>query len=212
MKKLVVLFTSIYLVASSAASAFVLSSAAIASLGMGAVSGLMPLLQPLAEETILASVTHLKEVVTGATCPVTCRGPTGVPCMGPHILSSCKQICQKIENVGGYELRIRFGKDWSLIKCIRKGIKMGHQTSQGKGNPKSIAIYSQKDLDDLLSLIAVQMAARHTVQTKASGISDKTLAEQGTTREKMLQESAELVDHVEVSIKKNVEDGIYGNQ
>jgi|GEM_PF-3417374 len=209
MKKFITLLSGLYFFIASSVSSMELLASGLAS---GTLEGLMPLLQPIAEETVMDTIKHLKGVITGASCPLSCRGPTGVPCLGPHILSSCKQTCQKIENLGGYELRIRFGTNWSLAKCVKKGVDAGHQTPQGKGNPKSIALYSQKDLDDLLELIKIQMAARKVINTKGAVLKANDLKKLGKTVDQVIKESEELVTHIDASIKKNVEDGVYGNQ
>ena len=209
MKKLITLLCGLYFFNATPGHS---AESLAAGLAKGTVEGLMPLLQPIAEETILATILHLKDVISGASCPYPCIGPIGTGCMTKPGFSGCKQACQKIETLSGYELRIRFGKDWSLAKCIKKGITKQYQTPQGKGDPKSIALYSQRDLDGLLDLLKVQMAARKVIDTNGSVLKARDLQKLGKTAEQAVEESKELVEHIDQSIKKNVENGVYGNQ
>ena len=183
-----------------------------AGLGAGAISGLMPIIKPIADEAIVDTIKHLKAVISGATCPVTCRGSSALFCRSNRLFKICKQSCQKIDSIGGYELRIRFGKNWSLAKCVRRGIMSENQTPQGRGNLKSIAIYSQEDLDALLKLISLQMAARHIVDTNGSELTPNDLETQKLSRGEAVESSKSLITHIDTSIKENVKSGVYGNQ
>ncbi len=104
-------------------------------------------------------------------------------------MSGGKGVCQKIKQVGGYELKIRFGKDWDLLKCVRHRVRSGKNSPQGKGNAKSIAVYSQTDLDDLLSLIALQMAARQIIDTNARVLKPEELSKEQPDRETVVNEA-----------------------
>lgn len=205
MKKFILLLTGIYGAVASAASAFAITSAVLAA------ASLSPIVTRIAEEAISSAATEIQGVITGTKCPVGCRGPVALPCKTASGLSVCKAVCQKIKQVGGYELKIRFGKDWDLLKCVRHRVRSGKNSPQGKGNLKSIAVYSQTDLDDLLSLIALQMAARQIIDTNAQGLKEELSAAE-TDRETFLNEAKDLVEHVTESIKNNLAAGHYGYQ
>jgi len=211
MKKFILLF----------ASAFVMITSAVYSmegLALGAAQGLVPLLEPIVQETVVDGIKHLKGVATGQKCLLGCRTLGAPYCKAEKGLSTCKAFCQEIYQVRGYELRIRFrvkknGKeDWSLSDCVRHGVEGGAKTSAGKGNAKSIALYSQKDFESLLRLISLQMAARDVVNSKGAKLTEEGLKTKGMSREKAIQEAGELVKHIDTSIEQNVKDGIYGNQ
>lgn len=208
MKKFILLLTGIYAVAASAAPAFVITGTALTM----AAASFSPIVKRIAEEAIGSVASEIQGVITGTKCPVGCRGPVALPCKTASGLSVCKAVCQKIKQVGGYELKIRFGKDWDLLKCVRHRVRSGKNSPQGKGNLKSIAVYSQTDLDDLLSLIALQMAARQIIDTKAQGLKDEELSAAETDRETVLNEAKDLVEHVTESIEKNLAAGLYGYQ
>jgi hypothetical protein len=218
MKKFVVLFASIYLVASSAASAFVLSAAAIAAVSEGAVTGLMPILEPLAKRLIGTAANEIEAIVLGNRCPERCVntlfGCKKGPLTGKSPWASfCKKTCTKLKIVGGYELRVRFGKEedgkkWDLTKCLKDAVASGYQEMEGK-SVGSIAIYSQEDLDDVLSLIALKMAAEHIIQTippTQKALTQKQKEEFGAekTVEEVRKEAEDVVKHIEAEITKNV--------
>lgn len=211
MKKIILALTGMYIFMATSASAFVLSGAAVA----GVAVTLLPIIQPIAETLIGKVANEIQEAVKDNgnqhTCFSRCKNPLLI-CQSKKLLSACKSQCQTMEQVGGYKLRIRFGKDWSLVKCVGQGVGAGKQTKQGKGDPKSIAVYSQKDLDSLLNLIAMQMAARHIVDTQGRELKDRDLKKANKTREAVVKESQELVAHIDASIAKNVADGLYGDQ
>jgi len=213
MKKFVVLMSGIYIFMASSASAFVVTGAAVAAAG----AVLVPILAPIAEKLISEVADEIRSSANGEeSCFSTCSNPL-VICTSSKLLSYCKAKCQKIKRVDSYELKIRFGKnksgqEWNLIKCVRQGVTSGKKTKQGKGNPKSIAVYSQESLDDLLSLIGMQRAARQIVDTQGKALTDRDLRKAKKTREAIVQESQALIAHIDASIAKNVADGIYGDQ
>jgi hypothetical protein len=203
------------------ASAFVMITSAVYSmegLALGAAQGLLPLLEPIVQETVVDGIKHLKGVATGQKCLIGCRSLGAPYCKADKGLSTCKAFCQETYQVGGYELRIRFrvkkdGKeDWSLAACVKHGVQGGTKTSQGKANAKSIALYSQKDFESVLKLIALQMAARDVVNSKGAKLTDDGLKTRRMSREKAVKEAEELVKHIEGSIEHNVTNGLYGNQ
>lgn len=211
MKKFILLF----------ASAFVMITSAVSSMegiALGVAQGLVPLLEPIVQETVVDGIKHLKGIVTGKKCALGCRELGAPYCKSETFMSACKGGCQSIYQVGGYELRIRFkvkkdGKeDWSLANCVRQGVQGGTKTSAGKGNTKSIALYSLKDFESLLKLISLQMAARDVINSKGAKLTEDGLKTKGMSRDKAIQEAGELVKHIEASIEQNVIDGIYGNQ
>ena len=108
---------------------FSLGADLAAGLGAGITKSLMPILEPIAKETVIDSLNHIKSLISGTTCPVSCR--SSLLCRSKKVLKMCKDTCQKIENIGGYTLRVRFGPNWSLSKCVRRGVMSGHQTSLG---------------------------------------------------------------------------------
>lgn len=187
-------------------------------------------------------------MITGTKCPVGCRGPIALPCKTAFGLSLCKAVCQKIKIVGGYEIKIRFGKDWDLVKCVRHRARSGKNSPKGKErernnfqrsgnpvsdnpasvarelpcskigscservpkkNPPSIAVYSQADLDDLLSLIALKMAARQIIATNAQGLKAEEIGKEKTDRATILNEAKKLEAYVKKSIEDNLEDELY---
>lgn len=211
MKKFILLFASVFMMIMSAASS-------LESLGLGVAQGLVPLLEPIVQETVVDGIKHLKAVATGKSCLLGCREVGAPYCMSEFARSKCKGGCQSIYQVGGYELRIRFklkkdgGEDWSLAACVRHGVSDGKQTSAGKGNTKSIAIYSQKDYESVLRLISMKMAARGVVDSKGSKLKEEELKKKGLTREEAVKEAGELETHIRDAIEKNVKEGLYGNQ
>ena len=187
-------------------------------LALGVAQGLVPLLEPIVQETVVDGIKHLKGIATGQKCLMGCRLGGGIYCKADKGLSTCKAFCQEIYQVGGYELRIRFrvkenGKeDWSLADCVRQGVQGKKKTSAGKGNTKSIALYSQKDFESVLKLISLQMAARDVVDSQGAKLTEEGLKIKGLSREKAIKEAGDLVKHIDASIEKNVTEGIYGNQ
>src|SRR5690606_17692399 len=99
MKKFILLF----------ASAFVMITSAVYSMegiALGAAQGLVPLLEPIVQETVVDGIKHLKGVVTGKKCALGCRELGAPYCKSETFMSACKGGCQSIYQVGGYELRI----------------------------------------------------------------------------------------------------------
>ncbi len=157
-----------------------------------------PLLKPLVEKEIEVGRKALLDVITklGSKkfyCENTCSG-VGIlsPCRTKLGLSACKASCQKIVQMGGYEIRIRFWnldkqknkEEKSLASCLRTGVNTKVQGSDGKANVKSIAIYSQDDLLLFNELLAYKKAAEKVIASKGSlltiDVSDEevSLAEQ----------------------------------
>ncbi|MCE3230679.1 MAG: hypothetical protein K0R52_607 [Alphaproteobacteria bacterium] len=240
MKKFILLLTILSITTASTASAFVLTGTAAGVAGV-----LLPIVEPIAKDAIKGVAQEIQGVITGKKCPRVCTG-MALPCKKAAGLSFCKAWCQKIRQVGGYELKIRFGgmpdrqaksdafassapqkladrkkgmrsnpsgdKEWSLASCVRHRVRAGKNTPQGKGNLKSIAVYSQEDLNDLLSLIALQMAARQIVNTQGRGLSPEGLKLIKAKPEEVVKEAEELEKRITASITKNLADNIYGNQ
>jgi hypothetical protein len=210
MKKFILSFASAFMIITSGASS-------MEGLALGAAQGLLPLLEPIVQETVVDGIKHLKKVATGQTCPLGCRKGGGLYCKAEKGLSTCKAVCQKISQVGGYELRIRFSVnkdgelDWSLADCVRQGIQDGTKTSVGKGKTKSIALYSLEDYKSVLKLISLQMAARDVINSQGK-LTEEVLKTKGMSREKAIKEAGDLIKHIEASIEQNVKEGIYGNQ
>lgn len=209
-KKIILLLTSIYVITAAPAPAFVVSGATVA-VAAGIAVPLIPLIEPLAEKAIKATVSELKKIKIGK-CPPNCRKGLPISCGTKHAFSACKKLCQKIEQIGRYEIRVRFEEDWSLAECVRKRVNKGKTTPQGKGNTKSIAVYSQKDLDSLLNLIALRMGAREVVDSNGALLDNNELEKKGITRKKAVQDAKKLIQHIEESIENNVTNGEYGNQ
>jgi len=207
-KKFILLLAGIYVAVASAAPAFVITGTVLAAV----TASFLSIATPIAQKAIGSAANEIQGVITGTKCPIGCRGPLALPCKTASGLSLCKGVCQKIKQVGGYELKIRFGKDWDLLKCVRHRVRSGKNSPQGKGNAKSIAVYSQTDLDDLLSLIALQMAARQIIDTKAQGLKNEELSAAETDRETVVNEAKDLVEHVTKSIETKLATGLYGNQ
>lgn len=136
----------------------------------------------------------------------------GLKCKAGPFFSACKSNCTVFQQVGGYELRIRFGEGWSLDECVRKGVRAQLQTPQGKGDTKSIALYSQQDLDYLLELIALKMAAHKIVDTAGKSIKPDELKKLETTREVAVLEAKETIETITQSIDEAVKSGRFGNQ
>jgi hypothetical protein len=167
MKKFTILLTSVYIISASAASAA--ATAVVA--GLAVASTLLPpfvsavksiaeelksqdpqaapviteVTQSLLEnppEELLKAINETKNIVDGKKCPGFCLEWAAFPCKSAFWLSVCKGVCQKIQMVNGYELKIRFGKngtsknkvgeDWDLNKCVRNAVMSGKKTPQGK--------------------------------------------------------------------------------
>jgi hypothetical protein len=211
MKRFILLFTSVFMIITGAASS-------MEGLALGVTKGLMPLLEPIAKKTVVAGIDHVKGIATGKKCLIGCTAVGSLYCKTERGLSLCKAACQEKYQVGGYELRIRYRIDtnekekWSLTTCVSHGVQGGEKTRDGKGNTKSIAVYSHKDFKSLLNLISLQMAAREVIDTRGSELKEEDLKEKGISREVAVKDASELVEHISASIKKNVQDGIYGNQ
>jgi hypothetical protein len=231
MKKIILSITTIYMLIASAT--YSLEQAAA-----GAVRGLMPILEPIAKETLIASIAHAKDVITGATCPVlvpfSCRGPgSSVACLSSHVRSVCKELCQKKIPIEGYKIKVRFGKDWDLVNCVEKGVTTGDTTAEGKANPKEIAVYTQSALDDVLELLAYRKAARRVANVKGAvledlkGVSSESANELALKRYSVIQrqnetlqdakaravgEAKKLIKDIDQEIAENLANHIYGNQ
>ncbi len=211
MKKIIVLFTSVFVLITGAASS-------MEGLALGVAQGLVPLLEPIVQETVVVGIKHLKGIATGQKCLLGCRTLGAPYCKAEKGLSTCKSFCQEIYQIGGYELRIRFrvkenGKeDWSLADCVRQGVQGGKKTNVGKGNAKSIALYSQKDFESVLKLISLRMAAKDVVDSQGAKLTEEGLKTKSMSREKAIKEAGDLIKHIDTSIEKNVTEGIYGNQ
>ena len=211
MKKFILSFASAFMIITSGASS-------MEGLALGVAQGLVPLLEPIVQETVVDGIKHLKGIVTGKKCALGCRELGAPYCKSETFMSACKGGCQSIYQVGGYELRIRFKvkeygtEDWSLANCVRQGVQGGKKTSAGKGNAKSIALYSQKDFESVLKLISLQMAARDVISSKGAKLTEEGLKTKGMSREKAIKEADDLVTHIDKAIEKNVKEGIYGNQ
>lgn len=194
---------------------------AIGAAAKGAVEGLLPILQPIMEETILDSIKHVKGIMSGKKCLIGCTKIGSVYCHAEKGRSTCKAVCQKIQNIGPYTLRIRFGVDdnnkekWSLAACVRHGIpdnatvEERKKLMEGKKIPNSIAIYSKVDLDRVLELIKYQMAAQTIIDTGGRNIKQQQLNEAKShggpeTREKAVTEAKELVKSISDSLNTDV--------
>ena len=140
MKKFILLLAGIYATAASAAPAFVITGTVLATV----TASFLSIATPIAEKAISSVANEIQGVITGTKCPIGCRGPIALPCKTASGLSLCKAVCQKIKQVGGYELKIRFGKDWDLLKCVRHRVRSEKNSPQGKGNAKSIAVYTKR--------------------------------------------------------------------
>lgn len=136
-------------------------------------------------------------------------------------------MCQKKEwELNGYKLRIRFGKDWSLSACLDQGLEAKKQIAEGKGNPKSIAVYSEAQLKQLLSLIALQSRSHYIVSTGAEHFELKELKKESKIKskkeinelnpeemKKIVTDSAAILEKkIEESIEADVKKGHYGPQ
>jgi hypothetical protein len=225
MKKFLLSLVGVYMIVASS----VLSlEAVISSAAMGAFKGLMPILEPIARELILKNVQDIRKLILEDNCPDYCINPTLGQCMKKPIIgtnflgSRCKGKCQHLKIIGGYEIRIRFGvkngEHWDLIKCVRQAVESGYQDFLGKNEEESeknkkksptiklirVAVYSQEDLDNLLSLIALQMAAEQVI--------GKGEAKEGKTVNETAEESQKLIDHITTYIKNKIKEGKYGYQ
>ena len=219
MERFILLFTSVFMIITGATFSMEgLALGAAEGLALGVTKGLMPLLEPIAKKTVVAGIDHVKGIATGKKCLIGCTAVGSLYCKTERGLSLCKAACQEKYQVGGYELRIRYRIDtnekekWSLTTCVSHGVQGGEKTKEGKGNTKSIAVYSHKDFKSLLNLISLQMAAREVIDTRGSELKEEDLKEKGISREEAVKDASELVEHISASIKKNVQDGIYGNQ
>lgn len=179
-----------------------------------AASALAPIIIPIAKDV-------LKEVGKGTKAAVIalskkknrCKAcNSAFTCKMKHAFSVCKSQCTEVRQVGGYELRIRFGEGWSLAECVKKGVGAGHQTARGKGNVKSIAIYSQEDLDYIQGLIAMSMVAHKIADTDGKSITRDELESMEMTREEAVDEANETINTITAAIVKGLKSGRFGNQ
>lgn len=219
MKKFILSFTSAFMIITGVAFSMEgLALGAMEGLALGSAKGLLVILEPIAKKTVVAGIDHVKGIATGRKCLIGCTAVGSLYCKSKKGLSICKAACQEKYQVGGYELRIRYRIDenekekWSLTTCVGHGVHGGWKTKEGKGNAKSIAVYSHKDFKSLLELISLQMAARNVVDTRGSELKENDLKEKGMSREEAVNDASELVEHISASIEKNVQEGIYGNQ
>lgn len=101
MKRFVLSFATAFMIITSGASS-------MDGLALGVAQGLVPLLEPIVQETVVDGIKHLKGIVTGKKCALGCRELGAPYCKSETFMSACKGGCQSIYQVGGYELRIRF--------------------------------------------------------------------------------------------------------
>lgn len=219
MKKFILSFTSAFMIITSGASSMEgLALGAMEGLAVGSAKGLLVVLEPIAKKTVVAGIDHVKGITTGKKCLIGCTALGSLYCKSKKGLSLCKAACQEKYQIGGYELRIRYRIDenekekWSLTTCVGHGVQGGEKTKEGKGDTKSIAVYSHKDFKSLLELISLQMAARTVVDSRGSELKENDLKEKGISREEAVNDATQLVEHISASIEKNVREGIYGNQ
>ncbi|WP_010299260.1 hypothetical protein [Candidatus Odyssella thessalonicensis] len=169
---------------------------------------------------------------------------SGSVCRSKMRASVCKSMCTRIIQVGGQEIRIRFGEgdEWNLAECVRKAVQAGNQDSYGNrimqdgktpvtpmvdqnGNPlndgrtvkmkqgrkgqwiedKSIAVYSQADLNYLLRLLAIRTAAEEIVNTNASRLTStaiRSLRANQVTKQELIAEAQETIKNVNDAIER----------
>lgn len=341
MKKFTILLTSVYIVSASAASA---AGAVVAGLAVAATlappfvsaiksiakelksqepqvaQGIAEVTQSLLEnppEELLKAINETKNIVEGKKCPGFCLEWAAFPCKSTFWLSVCKGVCQKIQIVNGYELKIRFGKnetsktnagkDWDLSKCVRNAVMSEKKTPQGKReryellsmsdfpkkgekrekgkiylesqngalkfnligrngkpktgaiditieepltneklkkmkfeilqklfnkghinfNPRSIAVYDQAQLNDIMSLIGLQKKAEEIAGPRGKNLTGKKLKSEISKIKKqeeieklspeeqqkiVADKASTLVSIIEETINKRVEEGKYGFQ
>ena len=159
----------------------------------------------------------------------------GFTCKIRPSFSMCKSMCQEVQQIGGYELRIRFGgegstgsinvddtdsntdtqvsENWSIADCVRKGVQRGIQTSAGRGNTKSIAIYSMSDLRYLLKLLSYIEAAELQIASRGKGLLDEDGKQlTGDALDRELSRVKEIPQQINNIIRQQVSDGRFGNQ
>ncbi|OJW51172.1 MAG: hypothetical protein BGO67_12680 [Alphaproteobacteria bacterium 41-28] len=184
---------------------------------------LIPILKPIAEETVgkatKAIIDATAKLGKKSTQCSLCNLPGA--CSTGSALSLCKARCQEVVQMGGYEIRIRFGEGWgSLAGCLKKGVAAGLQAPSGKNNKLSIAVYSQFDLDQLTELIRSKVAAEQIVSS-AGSVALKEIKKEypDASREQIqalvqrtVKESKVAAEKIRAGIEHNVITGVYGNQ
>lgn len=200
MKKCILLLTSVYIVIMS-------SSYSIEGAVAGGVRGLMPILEPIAKETVIASIKHINGILAGNSCWIGCTKISSPYCLASKGRSFCKGTCQKIQIIGGYTLRIRFGinddnsEKWSLGACVRRGIDPTDKTTvEGKKIEDSIAVYSQQDLEQLLHIIALKMAAQTIVDTGGANLTSEQLRATKKSKAEVVEEARGVVSTITNSL------------
>lgn len=137
--------------------------------GANVGAALAPIIVPLAtkvlDKSLVTTESFLKELSKKSThCTNLCYRGSKAICLTQSAISLCKSQCQKEQKLeAGYSLRIRYGTnpDWSLENCVKKGSK-----DKEVKNPKSIAVYGEKQLDTAKKRIATITALQEFVQTK----------------------------------------------
>ena len=199
---------------------------------------LMPIVKEESKAITLTIINSIKELAKKSTrCEVLCNG-TGplTVCKTKTGLSTCKAICQETKQIGGYEIKLRYWDKGSITNCLKAAVKSGLQTADGKANTRSIAIYSQEDLNLLIELISYITAAEKVITSKGSKLDIKVdtkeiddARQHGTYSGKASnQEIARLIKddkskhafdnavevkkHAEAQIVELVKTGRFGNQ
>ena len=198
----------------------------------------MPLLKPVVEreskaiaEAIIAKLSSID--IKSSLCQKGCNAQS---CKNDKTLSACKASCQKVLQMYGYEIKVRFSDKYSITNCMRAAVKAGVQTTQGKSNYKSIAIYSQEDLKLLSEFFAYISAAKKVMVSNGGALNIKVTQKdindaisKGTYDRKLgNQEIARLITEVEANkayknaelvlaranaeIEKSIKEGFFGNQ
>ncbi|MGI4851833.1 MAG: hypothetical protein ACRYGR_07825 [Janthinobacterium lividum] len=208
----------------------------------GIASTVGPMLMPIVKEEskaiTLAIISGVKKLSDKSTrCKVLCNGVGPLtPCKTPTGVSACKAMCQEIMQVGGYEIKLRFWDKGSITNCLKAAVKAGLQTSDGKGNTKSISVYSQEDLNLLIELISYINAAEKVIISKGGkldikvttkeiddelkrGVYDQKLSRQEITQLiknaksiNALNNAIEVKSHAEAQIIELIKSGRFGNQ
>lgn len=69
----------------------------------------------------------------------------GAVCKSARRASICKGMCTDVIQIGGQEIRIRFGEGWTLAGCVKKAVEAGLQDRYGnkiERDDKQAAPYS----------------------------------------------------------------------
>jgi len=182
---------------------------------------LLTILKPIAAETVgkatKAMIDATAKLGKKSTQCSTCNLPGA--CSTKSVLSLCKARCQEVVQMGGYEIRLRFGEGWgSLAGCVKKGVAAGLQAPSGKNNTRSIAIYSQYDFDLLKELIGYKVAAEQVVSSAGAALADSAEIKEAPPEkrkeliQKVVNQSKAAVEQIKAGITHNVVTGVYGNQ